>query len=113
MTTAPRIGCAISTKTLTGVCCGCDEDAAVDSTADGVGVTAAGEGSVARTMEGFRPHETNAPRTRIKLKPTHRILPNHTVCWSPRSEEHTSELQSLRHLVCRLLLEKKKIQSQK
>src|SRR5262245_62750947 len=26
---------------------------------------------------------------------------------SPRSEEHTSELQSLRHLVCRLLLEKK------
>src|ERR1039458_9328040 len=24
-----------------------------------------------------------------------------------RSEEHTSELQSLRHLVCRLLLEKK------
>src|ERR1035438_8413036 len=27
---------------------------------------------------------------------------------SMRSEEHTSELQSLRHLVCRLLLEKKK-----
>src|SRR5947199_5208501 len=29
--------------------------------------------------------------------------------WQPRSEEHTSELQSLRHLVCRLLLEKKKM----
>src|SRR5262245_65004740 len=29
---------------------------------------------------------------------------------SKRSEEHTSELQSLRHLVCRLLLEKKKIE---
>src|SRR5258705_4812663 len=29
-----------------------------------------------------------------------------------RSEEHTSELQSLRHLVCRLLLEKKKKQAQ-
>src|SRR5258705_5639988 len=29
----------------------------------------------------------------------------------PRSEEHTSELQSLRHLVCRLLLEKKKIKN--
>src|SRR5437899_7454191 len=28
--------------------------------------------------------------------------------WETRSEEHTSELQSLRHLVCRLLLEKKK-----
>src|SRR5471030_3508020 len=31
---------------------------------------------------------------------------------SVRSEEHTSELQSLRHLVCRLLLEKKKHQRQ-
>src|ERR1035441_10868480 len=29
-----------------------------------------------------------------------------------RSEEHTSELQSLRHLVCRLLLEKKKKKEQ-
>src|SRR2546425_2665796 len=28
-----------------------------------------------------------------------------------RSEEHTSELQSLAYLVCRLLLEKKKIES--
>src|SRR5947199_1088701 len=30
-----------------------------------------------------------------------------------RSEEHTSELQSLRHLVCRLLLEKKKRQQRR
>src|SRR2546429_5049322 len=29
-------------------------------------------------------------------------------CCSSRSEEHTSELQSRLHLVCRLLLEKKK-----
>src|SRR5205823_13883228 len=29
----------------------------------------------------------------------------------PRSEEHTSELQSLAYLVCRLLLEKKKMKS--
>src|SRR5437870_8645830 len=28
--------------------------------------------------------------------------------WHARSEEHTSELQSRGHLVCRLLLEKKK-----
>src|SRR5436853_664794 len=35
--------------------------------------------------------------------PCHQPYPNHQ-----RSEEHTSELQSLRHLVCRLLLEKKK-----
>src|SRR5262249_56688129 len=33
----------------------------------------------------------------------------HVAGWhSPRSEEHTSELQSLTNLVCRLLLEKKK-----
>src|SRR2546430_7704478 len=31
-----------------------------------------------------------------------------SVCWSCRSEEHTSELQSQSNLVCRLLLEKKK-----
>src|SRR2546425_5978899 len=32
-----------------------------------------------------------------------------TICMMPRrSEEHTSELQSLAYLVCRLLLEKKK-----
>src|SRR5262245_63575440 len=35
--------------------------------------------------------------------------PRCKLCNAPfrRSEEHTSELQSLRHLVCRLLLEKK------
>src|SRR3712207_8444504 len=33
---------------------------------------------------------------------------NHT---GKRSEEHTSELQSRQYLVCRLLLEKKKLQS--
>src|ERR1035438_10785939 len=36
-------------------------------------------------------------------------LPRPSAWWT-RSEEHTSELQSLRHLVCRLLLEKKKHQ---
>src|SRR5687768_18000817 len=34
-------------------------------------------------------------------------IPN-APCFPPRSEEHTSELQSRLHLVCRLLLEKKK-----
>src|SRR5438552_15615636 len=34
-------------------------------------------------------------------------------CPRPRSEEHTSELQSPDHLVCRLLLEKKKNKSEK
>src|SRR5205807_2963615 len=42
------------------------------------------------------------PRTRISLKPDRK----------PRSEEHTSELQSPCNLVCRLLLEKKKKRNQ-
>src|SRR5437879_7548151 len=49
----------------------------------------------------------------------HRYLCTHRICYppdyrqlaerglSPRSEEHTSELQSPMYLVCRLLLEKK------
>src|SRR3712207_8262424 len=35
-------------------------------------------------------------------------LPGIEVTVEPRSEEHTSELQSRQYLVCRLLLEKKK-----
>src|SRR5215475_15833864 len=34
-------------------------------------------------------------------------------CSAPRSEEHTSELQSRENLVCRLLLEKKKKKTNK
>src|SRR5262249_56022963 len=34
-------------------------------------------------------------------------LAEYAHAWPPRSEEHTSELQSLTNLVCRLLLEKK------
>src|SRR5258705_4845072 len=37
----------------------------------------------------------------------HQQLRRDWIARSERSEEHTSELQSLRHLVCRLLLEKK------
>src|SRR4249920_843919 len=37
-----------------------------------------------------------------------RVLSAFTTAITPRSEEHTSELQSRPHLVCRLLLEKKK-----
>src|SRR5258705_3514261 len=36
------------------------------------------------------------------------LYPEHLAAALARSEEHTSELQSLRHLVCRLLLVKKK-----
>src|ERR1035438_10595864 len=45
-------------------------------------------------------------------KPNIIILMTDDVGWMDRSEEHTSELQSLRHLVCRLLLEKKKTKKQ-
>src|SRR5258705_8011121 len=43
-----------------------------------------------------------SPASQQTLQPTKAQDPRN------RSEEHTSELQSLRHLVCRLLLEKKK-----
>src|SRR5437899_3580257 len=40
-----------------------------------------------------------------------RQVRKHIGDYTLRSEEHTSELQSLRHIVCRLLLEKKKRES--
>src|ERR1035438_10835469 len=43
---------------------------------------------------------------RVTTPPVASTVPGPAIC--TRSEEHTSELQSLRHLVCRLLLEKKK-----
>src|ERR1035441_7287350 len=46
---------------------------------------------------------SSASHRPVRDKPTHK-----TPGSGKRSEEHTSELQSLRHLVCRLLLEKKK-----
>src|SRR2546423_11939756 len=38
-----------------------------------------------------------------------RLTCTRSTCLPTRSEEHTSELQSLAYLVCRLLLEKKKL----
>src|SRR5438552_12606282 len=52
----------------------------------------------------FRSHRTACGRGRPRTRST-------VSCSPPaRSEEHTSELQSPDHLVCRLLLEKKKTQ---
>src|SRR5205814_10263392 len=48
-----------------------------------------------------------APRRTRRGPPVRRGAPD-DAGQAARSEEHTSELQSLRHLVCRLLLEKKK-----
>src|SRR5437899_9217640 len=61
----------------------------------------------------FRSHSDAAGTT---VREPHRLRGEHCQPGSPdpqrsgvvpRSEEHTSELQSLRHLVCRLPLEKK------
>src|SRR2546425_6654349 len=46
------------------------------------------------------------PSRRSSAPPAHE--PRGTLRYASRSEEHTSELQSLAYLVCRLLLEKKK-----
>src|SRR2546425_7183925 len=48
-------------------------------------------------------------RSRVQQR---RVVPNDDI-EEERSEEHTSELQSLAYLVCRLLLEKKKTQHRK
>src|SRR5947199_10011059 len=56
------------------------------------------QGGNVRTLEEFPDRNLLAPEQRL-------LHGGHPV---GRSEEHTSELQSLRHLVCRLLLEKKK-----
>src|SRR5687768_17671564 len=53
----------------------------------------------------FVPPESTLPRN-VRPRRDTRLRPHDTSC--PRSEEHTSELQSRLHLVCRLLLEKKK-----
>src|SRR2546422_8342448 len=47
------------------------------------------------------------PRPRPRARPRRRSAPP-PPSGGERSEEHTSELQSRLHLVCRLLLEKKK-----
>src|SRR5436853_4748620 len=53
-----------------------------------------------------------APRARAARRALRSARAPHHRARRARSEEHTSELQSLRHLVCRLLLEKKKKNSE-
>src|SRR5262245_65625312 len=63
------------------------QKASARDAADGAGRTAGARNAAARNAAGTARRASGA---------------------RSRSEEHTSELQSLRHLVCRLLLEKKK-----
>src|SRR6267378_1377538 len=78
---------------------------------------------VGNMMESKKPSSTTAhtgaapdPRTAVKVHRKAQTAKNPNslggairfIIADPRSEEHTSELQSRRDLVCRLLLEKKK-----
>src|ERR1035437_3043425 len=55
-------------------------------------------------------HSRPLARTAEAVTGVSRRLASNSLTWNsrPRSEEHTSELQSRQYLVCRLLLEKKK-----
>src|ERR1035441_10775927 len=65
--------------------------------------------SAPQTGNGFHNDGLLANRNGHALSPTRSHIRQHQrMHKGARSEEHTSELQSLRHLVCRLLLEKKK-----
>src|SRR2546423_8017659 len=76
------------------------QPAGVEGHPVGGAVAEHGEDSPGRLLDGEREgrHEVEVEEA------ARRVLPVF------RSEEHTSELQSLAYLVCRLLLEKKKIQ---
>src|SRR3712207_6959217 len=50
----------------------------------------------------------DAPARRARIQSSFRLAPG-PLADAIRSEEHTSELQSRQYLVCRLLLEKKKL----
>src|SRR5438093_8665969 len=62
-----------------------------------------------RSGKTFQPHRRGAEnvRTRKARLPARTRRLRHEPPARARSEEHTSELQSLTNLVCRLLLEKK------
>src|SRR2546423_8855924 len=63
--------------------------------------------SAERAEASRRSGSSCQPRTRRRCKSPLRV-PTAIFRSQKRSEEHTSELQSLAYLVCRLLLEKKK-----
>src|SRR2546422_3690257 len=59
-----------------------------------------------RSVVPIPPRAKNGASRPVTVKPT---VTGREAPFFARSEEHTSELQSRLHLVCRLLLEKKKI----
>src|SRR5437870_10803219 len=65
--------------------------------------------SATRCPRFARCHAVHAPKTPAPITATSYVFCILVQTHPARSEEHTSELQSRGHLVCRLLLEKKKI----
>src|SRR5687767_15376008 len=61
-----------------------------------------------RAVDAVLRHVVEEREEGIKLLLRDRVVLVVVAARAPRSEEHTSELQSLAYLVCRLLLEKKK-----
>src|SRR5207249_5107953 len=72
-------------------------------------MTFAGSRRIGTARSSFRGYATADSRSRWKVTGPRGWRSRWTRRWRrPRSEEHTSELQSRFDLVCRLLLEKKK-----
>src|SRR5258708_29154861 len=69
---------------------------------------AAAAGVDLKAATGFDPAIAADPDARISLERETELWDEVARLSGDRSEEHTSELQSPDHLVCRLLLEKKK-----
>src|SRR5690349_25116131 len=94
-----------------------DEDPAVDSNLESVSDAAAPQAPHAfptrrssdlldRARDDDRGRRRGRPLGRREAHVRRRLVLHDAL---PRSEEHTSELQSRRELVCRLLLEKKNV----
>src|SRR5258707_12041689 len=74
------------------------------------GATGRGERGAGRTASAHAQIPARTPHVHLRMG----TLPDlEAATAGPRSEEHTSELQSRQYLVCRLLLEKKKKKKQK
>src|SRR5258705_5541238 len=92
----------MSSLSMVTACCACNEAGATQpTTAIPIAAT-----PVKRILRIVMPLAVDGPRPGLAVAGEGEIL--ETYFAQQRSEEHTSELQSLRHLVCRLLLEKKK-----
>src|SRR2546427_8519522 len=82
----------------------CAEACHIPSSFDHISAMIRSSDFSANARTSSRPNATAASRTAAI------IIPFHEAKIVGRSEEHTSELQSQSNLVCRLLLEKKKVE---